>query len=71
MRRDDEPTPPSPKDRSSIEIPAKKESAKLVVRTFADGLIAPETITLTITPTATYAPSVFDEVTATIINKNR
>jgi len=56
----------------SIEIPAKKKAAKLVVRTFSDGLIeAPETLTLTLTPTATYAPSVFDEVTATIISKNK
>lgn len=56
----------------SIEIPAKKKAAKLVVRAFSDGLIeVPETLTLTITPTATYAPSVFDEVTATIISKNK
>lgn len=56
----------------AIEIPAKKKAAKLVVRAFADGLIeAPETLTLTVTPTATYAPSVFDEVTATIVSKNK
>lgn len=56
----------------SIEIPAKKKAAKLVVRAFSDGLIeAPETVTLTIAPTTTYAPSVFDEVTATILSKNK
>ena len=45
---------------------------KLVVRAFSDGLIeAPETVTLTIAPTTTYAPSVFDEVTATILSKNK
>jgi T5SS/PEP-CTERM-associated repeat protein len=56
----------------TITLAAKKKSAKLVVPIFSDGLFeAPETLTVTILPTATYAPSVFDEVTTSIISKNK
>ena len=56
----------------SLTIAAKKEAAKLVVPIFSDGLLeAPETLTVTVLPTATYAPSVFDEVTTTIVSKNK
>ena len=56
----------------TIEIPAKKKAAKLVIPTFADGLLeGPETLELTLVPTDAYAPSAVDGLTATIVSKNK
>jgi hypothetical protein len=48
----------------SVEIPARKKSAKIAVRPFAEGLLEePETIELELLPGSDYAPSLLSKLT--------
>jgi T5SS/PEP-CTERM-associated repeat protein len=56
----------------TLEIPAKKKSATLVIVPFADGLIEPpETIELTVLPGDDYAPSSPLPVTITLLSTEK
>jgi hypothetical protein len=56
----------------TLEIPAKKKSATLVVQPFADGVPEPpETIELEVLPGDDYAPSVPSTATITLLSTEK
>jgi hypothetical protein len=56
----------------TIEIPAGKRSAKLVIRPRRDGLVEdPETVELTLLPGTDYTPSLFSEVAIELTSADR
>ena len=56
----------------TIEIPAKKKTANIVVRPIADGLVeAPETIELELVPGDTYAPGAVSRAVTELVSKDK
>ena len=55
----------------TIEFPAKKKSATILVRPLADGLLeGPETIELTLAPNEAFAPGVVSSATIELLSKD-